>query len=174
MADAEAVETFYTAADMYAIAAQLWRRLAIRVIVLALIFFAVVVALPVVLDGVSFTRSVAWLPWRFGAGLTALMLVYYLGICPLIGYLRLRRQRGGLGPHRFKLLEEGIGVEGSRGQSLVYWRGLKRVAATKHRIFLFLSPATALILPRRAFESDAQFDRWAERAKELWLAAKSA
>src|SRR5215212_2803208 len=142
---------------MFAVTAQAWRRTVLVVAIIVAMMAIVVAGLPVVLDGVSVQDSLAWVPWQICLWVGVVLLLFYFAACPLIGYARLKRQ-GLLGLHRFTLLDDGVRVESPRGETLAYWQGLKRVTATPSRLFLFVGPTMAFVLPRRAFHDPAEFD----------------
>lgn len=151
---------------MYAVTIQSWRRLVLRIVIPFGVLTAIFVVWPILFDGLNFHESVRWFPWSFYLGLIAFLLAFLFVACPLIGYFRAKRQ-GVLGPNHFGLSPEGIRVESPKGQSLVYWSAVKRMAATKSRFFLFFGPVNALVLPRRAFESQAGFEAAQTEARVL-------
>src|SRR5215213_5944016 len=117
----DSIEVNYTLGDMYSVTMQSWRRLLFRIVVLIGILVAVFIALPMVLDRVSFRESVSWFPWNFYLGLTAFLVFFLFGVCPLIAYFRSKRN-GDLGPNRLKFSDEGVRIESPKGESLVYWK----------------------------------------------------
>jgi hypothetical protein len=164
------VEVYYTIGDMYAVTFQSWRRLILKIVILFGILIAVLIAISMFLDGASLNESVSWFPWDFYLGLVIILLLFIFCVCPLIAYLRTRRQ-GALGPNYFGWSDEGVRFENRKAKSLVYWSAVKRVVATKRRVFLFFGPANALVLPRRAFDDRESFDAAAREANAFWNAA---
>jgi hypothetical protein len=64
------------------------------------------------------------------------------------------KNAGLLGPHTVELTEEGI-VERTPVRELkVKWEAMERVAHSDQHLFLWTSGFNALVLPRRAFESE--------------------
>jgi YcxB-like protein len=160
----DVIESNYTLGDMYAVTLQTWRRPAARILILIGALVVIFLAIPVLFDGVSLQESIDWFPWLFYAGLTAFLLLFVFGACPLIAYYRSKCQEE-LGPNRFEFLDEGLRVQGPKAQSLVYWSAVKRVTATKNRLFIFIGPALAFIVPSRAFRDQAAFEAAFAEAK---------
>ncbi len=70
------------------------------------------------------------------------------------------------------LAEDGIDTRHPTQDAQFHWSAIKDVVIRKGRLFLFTTPACAIILPRRCFESEAQFNDWAERAQRYFEAAR--
>lgn len=124
------------------------------------------------LDGRTFWQAQAelWAEWDISIYAGLFYFVFLIGLCPLFSYFRTRRQ-GLLGPNRFSFNDGGVRVESPKADSLVFWPTFKRVVFTKQRLFLFVTPASAFILPRRAFDNQAEFERWVEILRDHWLGA---
>lgn len=165
------VEVSYTVGDLYAVTFQSWRRLIGRVLVLFGILIAIFIAVPIILDGLSFLESVRWFPWDFYLGLIGFLLLFLFGVCPLINYFRLKRQ-GVLGPNYFEFADDGVRLESPKGKLLVYWNAVTRFVTSQTRFLLFIGPANALVVPRRAFESQAGYEASISDAKAYWDAAR--
>jgi hypothetical protein len=71
-----------------------------------------------------------------------------------------------------RLTSQGVATRHPNQESLFYWSKIRDVVVRGSRLFLFTTPACAIILPRRSFESEAQFADWVKRAEALWTAAK--
>ncbi|GAA4018092.1 hypothetical protein GCM10022280_16850 [Sphingomonas swuensis] len=88
--------------------------------------------------------------------------------------VRQRRKSGWATPMKLRMNEAEIAIH-HEVQSLQHrWAAIKRVVATRDRLFLFTTDSCAFILPRRAFASDAEFQRWSERAGAYWSDAHPA
>ena len=85
-----------------------------------------------------------------------------------------RRKSGWDQPMMVHLTKDGIATRHPTQDAQFHWSAIKEVVTKKRRLFLFTTPACAIILPRRCFESDAQFNDWAERAHRYFHAAQPA
>ena len=94
---------------------------------------------------------------------------YFLG--PLMT-MRTRRKTGWQMPMSIQLTTEGVSVSHPSQSLVAYWPAIQDVVVKRKRLFLFTTPACAIIVPRRAFASDEQFDRWVGEAEALWAAAR--
>ena len=167
----ESIEVTYTLGDWFAATLQSWRNYLFRVVLFVGVLAAVLITLPVVLDGASLQDVANWIPWELFLWAGLALLAFYMGVCPLISYFAAKR-KGGLGPQRFALSDAGVRVEGPKGESLIYWSTLKRVTTSRDRLFLFIGPALAFVLPTRIFTDRVAFEAVVEEAKARWAAAK--
>ena len=74
-------------------------------------------------------------------------------------------------PLAVSLTDEGIVTRHANQDSRFHWAAIKDVVERGGRLFLFTTPSCAIILPRRVFDSDAQFQRWSDEARSYWRAA---
>jgi len=86
---------------------------------------------------------------------------------PLLVHRSLRRQ-GLLKPMVIWLSRDYVIVDSNRGDARIKWTGIRTVKRTRDRLFLFSSKNLAHIIPRRAFDTDAQFEGFAAIAQERW------
>ncbi len=161
------VEVTYRLADLFAVAIQSWRRILLIIILGEAVLFAVMVGLAVIIDGESLKEAVHWIPWKMLALVALVWIATFAVLSPVLGYARMRRQ-GSLGPHFYWLCDQGVRAETPSGRTLVYWSAFRRVFATKYRLYLFLRSRGALIMPRRAFDSEENFEAFAAAAREHW------
>ena len=166
----ESVEVNYSLSDLYAVNFRAWRTYLKITLILEAIFIAIVLA-PLLIDGATFLQAIEWADWRFPLGMAVFLVVFYVGICPLIGYFRSKRQKM-LGPNYFSFGEEGVSVENPKSKSVVFWSGIKNVVKSDRRLFLYLRPGVALIIPKRALPSVESFDTLADEASSRWKAAQ--
>lgn len=159
-------EVTYTLGDLFAVAAQSWRALLLIIFTGEALILVFIVGLSL-FDGANLAAAVDWFPWEMLAWIALLWIVTFFAIAPLIGYVRAKRQ-GLLGPHKLWLVDTGVRVESSKGESLVYWSGFRRVIATRHRLCLFLRMRAAVVVPRSAFRSHADFENFATVAVARW------
>jgi hypothetical protein len=167
----ETVEVTHTPGDIYAVTFQSWRRLVLRVVILFGILIAIFISLPIIIDGQSLRESVRWFPWDIYLGLIAFLLLFLFGAGPLIAYFRAKRQ-GALGPNVLALSDDGVRFEGPKGESLIYWHAFTRFVATRSRFLLFIGPANALVLPKRAFADQMSFEAFGHETERRWRAAR--
>jgi len=133
------------------------------------VFFEV--GLPILTgDGVAeaFTKA------NFYVAIPMMLIVLAIaGIAPII-QLRARKKQGWDIPMLVRLSDDGISVDHPKGGQRMIWNALRKVRATRDRLFLFTTPACAFIIPKRCFESEAEFQRWIAYSEQRWTEAKSA
>lgn len=164
------VHVVYAIGDIYAVTFQSWKRIVFKILSLFAILVGALIGLFSLMDGSSVVEQVQSFPWKFYSGLIASLLLFVFLVAPAISYLRARR-RGLLGPHQISVLDDGIKVESPQGESLLYWSAITRLVATSKRLFLFVSPVNALIVPRRAFANQDDFDDSIVQARHRWKAS---
>lgn len=76
----------------------------------------------------------------------------------LQGMLREGRSQTIVGPQRQTFTEEQITSRSSVGSATLSWAAVERIAKTETHIFVYLSPVSAIMLPRRIFPSDAAYE----------------
>jgi hypothetical protein len=101
-------------------------------------------------------------------GLTGVAALYFL--VPL-WQIRLRRKNGWGEPMSVRLGQDGLVMRHPSQDSVFHWSAIRDVVTKGNRLFLFTTPACAIILPRRVFASDEQFAQWSDRARSYWKAA---
>ena len=73
--------------------------------------------------------------------------------------------KGQLGKHRLVLDETGLLETTAVGESRTSWAGVHRVEQNPDYIFIYIAPAAAHVVPRRAFASTTAADTFYERVK---------
>jgi hypothetical protein len=86
--------------------------------------------------------------------------------------VRARAKNGWGEAMRIRLNESGVHVLHPTQTTLFHWEAIKDVIVRRDRLFLFTTPACAIVLPRRVFDSDVQFEEWSERAERYRQTAK--
>ena len=81
-----------------------------------------------------------------------------------------RPGRGQLGRHTLILGEDGLVERTTVGESRTAWAGVDRVEQDRDYVFIYTSPAAAHLIPKRAFRSVED----AERFYQLSRASKEA
>ena len=83
-----------------------------------------------------------------------------------------RRARNGWGRPMFvSLTPNGLAMRHPAQDSSYHWSAIKKVMTSRTRIFIFTTPVCAIILPRRVFSSDQQFEAWSQQAERYWRTA---
>lgn len=168
----ESIETTYRLSDMFAVTMRAWRTY-LRAFILLEIFFVGMIVVPGLIEGWGTAAVLRYADWVFPICAGLFLILAWFGLCPLLAYWRTKRQRA-LGPNRFRLESDGIRVEAPRAESLIYWPSVKRVIASRQRLFLFVTNSSALIIPRRSFDSDEEFAKWAKGAEAFRAAVEPA
>lgn len=163
------VEVSYRLSDLYAVSMRAWRSWLRAFAIIETILVTLTLALPM-FDGANLLDAVRAADW-FLPGFGILLILLLLMVSPLFSYVASKLRRNPK-PFRLSLSEPGVNVVNSDFQSLVSWSGIKRVVGSKERLFLFISSTMAFIVPRRVFETDAEFQGWVEFAKDRWSEAK--
>ena len=161
----EPVEIIYSGADIAVLNLVAWRFWVgmVGVIVGMLALLPVIFALT---DGRSLSHALAEIDLPYIA-LIAAILVAWIVAASVLAYLW-RRRKGQLGPIVFSLTREGVRLRNREMEGLVFWNAIRSVKTRADRTFLFLTSRSALIVPRRAFDSDDQFDAFTGIARDEW------
>lgn len=72
-----------------------------------------------------------------------------------------------LGPRSVELTRDGLAVSSGFGSSLFIWPGVIDVTPTRTHLVVTLPGPTYLCIPRRAFDSDNEFEHFGEVMTEL-------
>ena len=62
--------------------------------------------------------------------------------------------------------DEGFIVESQYGRSETRWTAVQKLARTRTRFFIYLGQASALVIPRRAFENKTNWDAFYDYCRE--------
>jgi len=91
--------------------------------------------------------------------LAVIVLVALINYIFLRGIYRLVFRRFALSGKELtiKLDDEGLHWQGNGFSGACHWSKVQRVVETKDRLFLFISKAEGLLVPRRAVKSDQEF-----------------
>jgi hypothetical protein len=161
----ETVEVTYSAADIGILNLAIWRFWANLVAG----FAAVVILMPVIFalfDGYSVADAAFAIDWTFTAWIVVILVIWTLVLTLLV--YAVQRWRGLHGPIQFGLSEEGVTFRNRQMDGLVFWTTIKSIKVRGGRLFLFITRRSALILPRRVFHSDADFETFVAAAREHW------
>ena len=88
----------------------------------------------------------------------------------LAGWIQLQvaRRSGLLREQRMTVTPTVFRAESSRGMTETNWPAVPRIEVEDGRLFVFIAKRVAFIVPRRAFESDMDFDGFVAAAKACW------
>jgi len=76
-------------------------------------------------------------------------------------------------PQTVALSDEGILVTTPHAQGHTQWEGIDKIDATTTHAFFYLSQLEAVLVPARAFGSEAQFHAFVALARERWNRARA-
>jgi YcxB-like protein len=80
--------------------------------------------------------------------------------------LREGRNRTMFGRMSITLSSQGVREVGEFSNTFVQWKAVEKVVVTASSIYIYLSTASAVIVPKRCFQSDADFKHFAAVAQE--------
>jgi hypothetical protein len=80
--------------------------------------------------------------------------------------------KGVLGVHHLTLADDGVLERSSIGDGKLSWDAIQSVMATTGPVYIFLVDGKALIIPRRAFTSEAEKTAFMDAAERYYSAAK--
>lgn len=78
-----------------------------------------------------------------------------------------------LGEYALTLTPEAIRESWAVGELTVKWCGIHEIEATKEHIYIYTAPMSAIIVPQRAFPTEAESEAFLSTADEYYEAAKS-
>jgi hypothetical protein len=148
------------------------RRIVYLIWVLAVVLFGIVPAIGA--DGFAVSRI------SFGFILVAIPIVFLFQWCLERWVIRNvirslledeRPDRGQLGRHRLILGEDGLIETTAVNESRTAWAGVDRVEQNPDYIFIYVTPATAHVIPKRAFGDSQEAEAFFRLARSRTEAA---
>jgi hypothetical protein len=79
-----------------------------------------------------------------------------------------------LGVHHLTLTPDGVVEKSPVGEGKIVWGAVQSVMATTGPVYIFLQDGKALIIPHRAFASEAQKQEFMDTAERFYGAARAA
>jgi hypothetical protein len=79
-----------------------------------------------------------------------------------------------LGIHHLTLTPDGVVEKSPVGEGKIVWGAIQNVTATTGPVYIFLQDGKALIIPQRAFASEAQKSAFMDAAERFYSAARAA
>ena len=111
------------------------------------------------------------------------LLIAVLGLLLLLGVMVLVNRRSvmrlpsdksdTLGDRRIHITPEGIQSRTALGESFHQWDGVLRIEETDQFVYLFTDNMAAYLVPKRAFKSDEEVDRFVKTCRSHWKKARA-
>ena len=127
-----------------------------------------IVALTIIIDASIAPEDLDWAP--MGAGLIAAILLLLFSSTRVRAWiwLKLMKRSPFYASQSFGLYPTALFADSPKGRSEIPFTAFHEVKRVDDRVFLFMSKRLAYIVPRRAFDSDADFEAFATAAEERW------
>jgi hypothetical protein len=161
----EPVEFTYSGGDVLILNLVIWRFWVTSILVIAVFMCSLSVGL-LLFDGLDIRQAIIVADWAFTWKLVLVLAAWILIVSLLSNWWRARQES--TGRITVALTPEGIKIRSRRMDGLVFWSAIKSLKVRFGRVFFFLTRRMAVIVPRRAFASDADFDAFAAAAREAW------
>lgn len=82
------------------------------------------------------------------------------------------KNRGLLGPKEITLTPVEITAAGDLRSTTIRWKGVERIVETDTQVLIYCGALDAVVVPRRAFASDADLAAWVETASRYQAGAR--
>jgi hypothetical protein len=83
-------------------------------------------------------------------------------------WLRIMRRSPLYAPHGYAITPAALRITSSKGVTDVRWSAFPDVKRSGERLFAFMSPRQAFIIPRRAFDTPDLFEAFSDAAVKRW------
>ncbi|MEL7569880.1 MAG: YcxB family protein [Eubacteriaceae bacterium] len=100
-------------------------------------------------------------------------LCLYIARRMMVLYILKYDKTGIAGEHTVKISSEGISDATPFGNEYHIWRGILLAAKNKDYVFVYMSTASVIIIPKRAFETKDEAEEFYNKAVEYWKAARN-
>jgi len=146
----------------------------IRIILLILFVWCGLLAVLILLSETPWETLRAIRPLLLGPVLFLLLMVLLArrrGGRTIASVLDEGVNKGLFGTRRIALTHEGVTESGDFGTSQTPWSTVERIAFDQNYAFIYTSAISAVLVPKRAFAEEGQFEEFMETAQRF-LAAK--
>jgi hypothetical protein len=137
--------------------------------------FRIAAALLVAMVGLTLLIDAAIIPQYFDWGATGLALLASLLLVLLSSawvrahlWLFAAKRSPFHAPQSFGLYPTALVVSSPKGKSEVPFSSFSDLKRDDQRMYFFMTPRLAYVVPRRAFDSDADFEAFAAAAEQRW------
>lgn len=143
-------------------------RTAIHVLRMAAAAIVVLLVATIVFEAWVLTGMIDW-PSLF-AGFFVALLIFVISNRRFRAWtwLRLRKRSAFYAPSSFELVAGAFRISSSKLSSEIPWTTIRNVKRVDGRLFVFVTKRLAYIVPRRAFDSDEEFNAFAAAAHDAW------
>ena len=159
----ETIETIYSLSDVGAVAIRMWRRLVILILLLPTLISMIPVVFSLI-DGESISEALLLVDVQLIAILIGFFAIL-ITLSALVSFW-LRRRKGLLGPTFLTLADNGLSVSDHRIDAMVHWAAVRRVIATRERLFFLLDSRNMIVAAARDFSTRTNFELWVSRAMD--------
>lgn len=137
----------------------------INAVCLALVIWSTMKCMP---D--EFPAVVKWAVCIVVAAGLALVFLTVFAITMVIGVFS-RMNSTFLTEHTLAIAPEGLVEETEFNRSEYKWSAVQKVVGSRKHLFIYVSAGSAHIVPRRAFDSDAEWEQFHEKLRQLWVSS---
>ena len=127
-----------------------------------------VVVLTILIDASIIPEDLDWAPLALGLIAAALLLLFSNTRFRAWMWLKFMRRSPFYSAQRFGLLPAALLADSEKGRSEIPWTAMHHVRRAGDHVFFFMSERLAYIVPRRAFDSEEDFEAFATAAQERW------
>jgi hypothetical protein len=116
---------------------------------------------------------VSSLPWLFFAGIWVIFVPYSLrrAMKKRVTRMVLENQGGGItGRHKLSLKSDAVTDQTGSGKTKTRWADVPKLVVTGSYLYIYISDTSAHIIPKRAFESEAEFKEFVDTAMRYYRA----
>jgi hypothetical protein len=143
-------------------------RTAIHVLRMAAAAIVILLVATIVFEAWALTGMIDW-P-SLVAGLFVAILIFVISNRRFRAWmwLRLRKRSALYAPSLFELVPGAFRVSSSKLSSEIPWTTIRDVQQMDGRLFVFVTKRLAYIVPRRAFDTDQEFNAFVAAALDAW------
>jgi hypothetical protein len=116
----------------------------------------------------ALTGFIDWSALVVGLFLGALIILFSDRRIRARLWLKLTRRSPLYAPQSFEVAPAGLRISSPKLSSEIRWSALRDMKQAEDRLFFFVTKRLAYIVPRRAFDSDSDFEAFAAAAADRW------